>query len=152
MATRNLRILIADDQCSQRIRLEKILNRLGYYCVAPVQSFSELLTLTHYACEPSELLDVLLINMALARAAGIDIAHFCYRKPHVRNALVYGVADREMEVLLPIIETSPSTHWVEGADEQTVRLFMERIDPGSDSALASLVPSTLSSFSAKKPW
>lgn len=149
MANRNVRILIADDQYAQRSSLEKILNRLGYYRVAPVQSFSELMTLTHYSCESLELFDVLLINMELVRAAGVDVARFCRRNPQVRNALVYGVAAREMEVLLLIIEKSSSTRLVAVADEQSIRRFIEHIDPVGDSALAALVPSITPNLKAK---
>jgi hypothetical protein len=141
MATQGLRILIADDQHAQRVRLEKILNRQGYFRVAPVQSFKELLTLTHYTCEPFELFDVLLINMDLAKAAGIDMELFCRGNPQVRNALVYGVAHGHMSRTLPAVGGPRQIRLIDTADEYTVRRFMAHIDPSDESALASFVSS-----------
>lgn len=150
MATRDLRILIADYQHAQRVRLERILNRLGYFRVAPVQSFEELLTLTHYTCEPFDLFDVLLINMELARAAGIDIERFCRGNPQVCHALVYGVAVGPESLSLPDVGEPQQIRLVDTVDEYSVRSFMTHIDPNEESALASFVFSRPERVCSKK--
>lgn len=86
-AVPHLRILIADNQHTQRVLIEKCLNALGQYRVAPVASFEELEQLTH---SPALEFDLLIINCQLARNEGVDAAGFCLRSTSVRNALVYG--------------------------------------------------------------
>ncbi|WP_409318930.1 hypothetical protein [Pseudomonas sp. KCJK9016] len=136
MATPTLRILIADEQHSQCNRLEKILNRLGYFRMTPVLSFTDLQTLTHYTCEPFELFDVLLINMNLFRAAGVNVERFCRSNPQVTNTLVYGIAPGQKTGVLSASGEPGQIHLVQTADEQTVRRFMAQIDPGELSALS----------------
>ena len=55
MPNKSLRILIADAQHFNRLRIERLLNQLGYFRVAPVQSLEELLPLVEYGCEPLDL-------------------------------------------------------------------------------------------------
>lgn len=79
MPNKALTILIADEQHLQRLYIEKMLNRLGYYRIVPVQTFDEVQILTAIPAEP---FDVLIINAGLATQA--DGPH-----PQIRHVLVY---------------------------------------------------------------
>lgn len=81
-----LRILIAEKQHSQRLLIEKSLNLLGEFGVAPVASFQELDELT----QTGLIVDLVIVNSTLTQEQGIDAALFCLRNPCVRNALIYG--------------------------------------------------------------
>jgi len=80
-----LRILIADEQHFQRLRIERLFNRLDYYRVAPVQDLAELLTLVDYGSEP---FDLVVINASLASEA-FDLPGFFLDNPQVHHALIY---------------------------------------------------------------
>lgn len=85
MINKALRILIADAQHFNRMKIERLFNSLDYYRVAPVQSLGELLTLVDYGCEP---FDVVVINAQLA-AGSLDLLEFFLDNPQVRHALIY---------------------------------------------------------------
>jgi CheY-like chemotaxis protein len=85
LLNKSLRILIADEQHFNRLRIERSFNQLGYFRVAPVQSLEELLTLVEYS---SEAFDLLVINAALA-GGKLDLADFCRDNPQVDRALIY---------------------------------------------------------------
>ena len=52
MADKSLRILLADAHPMQLMQLEKMLNGMGYYRIAPVQSFDDLRHLVQNALLP----------------------------------------------------------------------------------------------------
>lgn len=85
MPNKSLRILIADAQHFNRLRIERLFNQLGYFRVAPVQSLEELLPLVEYGCEP---LDLVLINGAMA-SEGLDLLNFFADNPQVHQALIF---------------------------------------------------------------
>ncbi|WP_392890537.1 response regulator [Pseudomonas migulae] len=86
MSNKALRILIADEQHFQRMRIERLFNQLDYYRVAPVQDLAELLKLVEYASVP---FDLVVINASLAGEA-LDLPGFFLDNPQVRQALIYG--------------------------------------------------------------
>ncbi|MCK9816856.1 response regulator [Pseudomonas sp. MAFF 302046] len=86
MANKALRILIADEQHFYRMRIERTLNQMGYYRIAPVHSLEELLSLVEYGCEP---FDLLIVNASLGVPSGLDPLAFCQDHPLVGHALVY---------------------------------------------------------------
>lgn len=86
MATPSLRILIVDNQHLQRLGLEKILNLQGYYRIAPVATFEELLLIVQNAVEP---FDLVLINRMLVTDTAFNLDDFCHHCPSVRHALIY---------------------------------------------------------------
>lgn len=86
MTDKTLRILIADLQHFQRMKIERLFNGLDYYRIAPVQSLAELLTLVDYGCQP---FDVLVVNAELAGGMA-DLRGFLFDHPQIRRALVYG--------------------------------------------------------------
>ncbi|MBD9588588.1 chemotaxis protein CheY [Pseudomonas sp. PDM03] len=85
MPNKALRILIADEQHFQRMRIERLFNRLDYYRVAPVQSLAELLTLIEYG---GVSFDLVVINAALSDGA-LDLRDFFLDHPQVHHALIY---------------------------------------------------------------
>lgn len=85
MPNKSLRILIADAQHFNRLRIERLFNQLGYFRVAPVQSLDELLALVEYGCEP---LDLVLVNGVMASGA-LDLLNFFADNPQVHHALIF---------------------------------------------------------------
>lgn len=85
MSNKALRILIADEQHFQRMRIERLFNQLDYYRVAPVQSLAELLSLVEYGGVP---FDLVVINAALADGA-LNLRDFLLDQPQVHHALIY---------------------------------------------------------------
>lgn len=86
MSNKTLRILIADEDDAQLIQVEKLLNRLNYYRIAPVSSFDELRALTQYPVEP---FDLLIANKDLSVKKGIDLAEYCQDAPQIHHVLIY---------------------------------------------------------------
>ena len=85
MPNKSLRILIADAQHFNRLRIERLFNQLGYFRVAPVQSLDELLPLVEYGCEP---LDLVLINGAMANGA-LDLFSFLADNSQVHHGFIF---------------------------------------------------------------
>jgi CheY-like chemotaxis protein len=82
---KSIRILIADEQHFNRLRIERWFNQLGYYRVAPVQSLEELLALVEYGCEP---FDLLIINAALGHGK-LDLLDFCLDNRQIDRVMIY---------------------------------------------------------------
>jgi hypothetical protein len=85
MTNKALRILIADSQYFQRMRIERLFNHLDYYRVGSAQSLTEMLTLVEYGCEP---FDVLVVNADLA-SGSMDLPAFLLDGQPVHHALIY---------------------------------------------------------------
>lgn len=85
MSSKSIRILIADEQHFNRLRIERWFNQLDYFRVAPVQSLEELLTLVEYGCQP---FDLLLVNAALG-SGKLDLFDFCLDNRQLNRVLIY---------------------------------------------------------------
>ncbi|HEX4546793.1 chemotaxis protein CheY [Pseudomonas sp.] len=85
MTNKALRILIADPQHFQRMKIERLFNHLDYYRVGAAQSLSEMLSLVGYGGEP---FDVLVVNADLA-SGSMDLPAFLLDGSPVRHALIY---------------------------------------------------------------
>ena len=85
MPNKSLRILIADEQHFNRMKIERLFNQLDYFRVAPVQSLEELLNLVEYGCEP---FDLLVINAGLAHGK-LDLLDFCLDNRQLAHALIF---------------------------------------------------------------
>ena len=92
MPDKSLRILIADAQHFNRLRIERLFNQLGYFRVAPVHSLDELLPLVEYAGEP---LDLVLVNGAMA-SEGLDLFSFLADNPQVHHGFIFN--DQQVRV------------------------------------------------------
>ncbi|MFJ2550206.1 response regulator [Pseudomonas sp. NPDC087612] len=87
MPNKELRFLIADGQHFYRLKIERALNQLGYYRVAPMQHLSEVISVVDACCEP---IDLLVINASIAKSENFDLLSLLTNKPQVRYALIYG--------------------------------------------------------------
>ncbi|QKZ03824.1 MULTISPECIES: histidine kinase [Pseudomonas] len=86
MINKALRILIADEHPGQLMHVERMLNHMGYYRIAPVHSFDALLALVQSAIEP---FDLLIANTDMAVRAGVDLPRLCKGSAQVHHALLY---------------------------------------------------------------
>jgi hypothetical protein len=88
MINKRLRIMIADPQHHQRLRLERDFNRQGYYAIAPVSSLDEMLTLL--ACGGVGF-DLVVVNASLGTNERFDLSTFCLHSPQVGQAVIYAL-------------------------------------------------------------
>ena len=116
MPNKALTILIADEQHLQRLFIEKMLNRLGYHRIVPVQTFEEVQVLTAIPAEP---FDVLIINAGL-------VTPTCGPQPQVRHVLVYDHVDlaKPAGVTPAVLVRLPGM-----PDNVNLEHFMDIIDP-----------------------
>ncbi|WNF54214.1 chemotaxis protein CheY [Pseudomonas sp. SG20052] len=121
MSNKALRILIADDQHFHRMKIERILNQLGYFRIAPVHSIEDLLTLVEYGCEP---FDLVLISTSLTVGVDLDLLAFCEDHPHIRYGFIYG--DQQMR-LAPSQRQTVQVSQAQIPDLELVRYLMERV-------------------------
>ena len=117
MANKTLRILIADEHPCQRLQLEKLLNGLGYYRLAPVDSFEEL--------QPFHLL---LGNIELASHVGVDLARFCRVSTQIQHALLYHSSQLKVPAVPQTERQSVSLSLPQVPDNEALESFMAIID------------------------
>lgn len=119
MPNKALTILIADEQHLQRLHIEKMLNRLGYFRIVPVETLEEVLLLTAIPARP---FDVLIINSGLT-------AHACGPQPQAHHVLVYDYLDlstRTADATPAVLMRLPGM-----PDNVNLEHFMDIIDPPS---------------------
>ncbi|WP_166366748.1 histidine kinase [Pseudomonas akapageensis] len=125
MPNKKMRILIADEHHVQLMQIEKMLNQLGYYRIAPVQTFEELLAITQSALDPFHLL---VANTDLATHAGVDLKRFCGECPQIQHALLY----ETQYVVVPAVPASQrkavSVCLPRLPDTEALHTFMDIID------------------------
>lgn len=93
MTKKNTRILIADQQHCRRLHIEKMLNQLGYYRIAPLDSFEEAMAATRFA---GPAFDLVIINIK-DNLKHKNIKEYCRKSPLIRNALYYNDQFTECE-------------------------------------------------------
>ena len=125
MANKTLRILIADEHPCQRLQLEKLLNGLGYYRIAPVDSFEELQRLVQCALRPFHLL---LGNIELASHVGVDLARFCRVSTQIQHALLYHSSQLKVPAVPQTERQSVSLSLPQVPDNEALESFMAIID------------------------
>ena len=107
MPTKSLRILIADADPEQALHIERTLNILGYYRIAPLYNPEALVSLGN--ARTAEY-DVLLINQEMA---GVGIAEedgFRRDNSQFRHVLFYADADsfvNQLSGLMQALDTLP---------------------------------------------
>ncbi|EIM17919.1 hypothetical protein [Pseudomonas chlororaphis] len=127
MPNKTLRILIADEQHFHRMKIERVLNQLGYYRIAPMYRLIEVLNIVEYDSEP---MDLLIINASLGLQARLDIVAFCMDNPQVRHVLVY---DSELLGMPSIPPGSRRKLYISSLplpDYETISRLMRAIDTG----------------------
>jgi CheY-like chemotaxis protein len=125
MPNKTLRILIADEQLEQLMQVERMLNHLGYFRVAPVQSFEQLLAMVQSAIEP---FDLLIADTAMAVRVGVDLPRFCKSNPLVRHALLYESQEVPLAVAGASDDPKTGIHLDRLPDTQALKTFMAMVD------------------------
>ncbi|SEM69661.1 Response regulator receiver domain-containing protein [Pseudomonas sp. ok272] len=126
MPNKALRILIADEQHFHRMKIERCLNSLGYYRIAPVQSLEELLSVVEYGCEP---FDLVILNATLCKHTGLDPLGFCQDNPQIRHAMVYDTPQVECSGLLVVPPHNVTVCQARVPDQEVLASLMDRVDP-----------------------
>ncbi|WMI98139.1 chemotaxis protein CheY [Pseudomonas chlororaphis subsp. aurantiaca] len=137
MTNKALRILIADECHEQLLHIEKLLNRLDYYRIAPIRTFDELALLTG---GPQPSFDLLIVNKALALPHGIDMQQFCRTRPQIRNALFYDSPEPSLELMPRSPERPVRACLADTPDADSLSVLMGIIDPPSQWASLKALP------------
>ncbi len=127
MPTKSLRILVFDKRHSQRLEVERLLNEHGYYRIAPLESFADLLCLVDRAFMAFDLL-IMHGDSIDETALGFDLETFFRNSPGIRHVLIYDgqpvdVTEIDWKSSQVIKRTSSFPGRVE------ISSFMELIDP-----------------------
>lgn len=125
MPNKALRILIADEQHFHRMKIERGLNQLGYYRIAPVHALEELLTVVEYGCEP---FDLVILSASLATACGLDPLGLCQDNLQIRHALIYDTEQAGLPAHGPVAQRKVRLHQARLPDQETLESLMLRVD------------------------
>ncbi|NBA96236.1 histidine kinase [Pseudomonas sp. R5(2019)] len=125
MPNKSMRILIADEHLVQVMQIEKMLNQMGYYRIAPVKSFEQLLKLIQSALEPFHLL---IANTDLATHAGVDMERFCRGNPQIRHALLYETQILHIPMVPPAQRKAVNVCLPRLPDNDALKNFMDIVD------------------------
>ncbi|MDD0974077.1 histidine kinase [Pseudomonas fontis] len=125
MPNKSLRILIADEHPMQLLQMEKLLNGMGYYRVAPVHTFEDLQHLVQNALLP---FDLLIGNTDLASHAGVDLERFCRVNTQVRHALLYESQHLKVPSVPAAQRQAVSISLPKVPDDEALHAFMAIID------------------------
>ncbi|MGV8400867.1 response regulator [Pseudomonas aeruginosa] len=129
MRNKALRILVADKQHFHRMTIERELNALGYYRIAPINTLRDLLALIDFG---DEAVDALVINAAFVGTGDFDLVSFCQDSADIRHALIYGANETSAIQLVGRRHT-----WVSASslpDAATLRALMFHADPWGQEA------------------
>lgn len=125
MPDKSLRILLADAHPMQLLQLEKMLNGMGYFRIAPVQSFDDLQHLVQNALLPFNLL---IGNIDLASHAGVDLERFCRVNVQIQHALLYESQHLKMPPVPTGQRQAVSISLPKVPDDETLHAFMALVD------------------------
>ena len=136
MSNKALRLLIADAELLQRIKIEKMLNQMGYHRIAPLSSFDELQALTRSGVVA---FDLLIINTALVHSRQVNLWKYCHDNPLIRHTLIYDGQCAQHSV----VSVSETLHLSlsQSPDFNALRRCMEIVDP--DQSLPTIEEPTL---------
>ncbi len=126
MPNKALRLLIADGAFHQRVKIEKMLNHMGYFRVAPLSSFDELVALT---CSSGVAFDLLIINAALVGARQVNLLQYCQDNPLIRHALIYDGQCAQHSVMSVSARQTSRLPLSQSPDFDALSRCMERVDP-----------------------
>lgn len=101
MPTKSLRILIADAEPDQVLKIELALNALGYYRIAPLYSQEALSGLSDAAAHD---FDLLLVNRIIAGGPVVGEAQFRKDNPQFRHVLMYVSANSLVPQLVELMK------------------------------------------------
>ncbi|MEB2516438.1 response regulator [Pseudomonas sp. YuFO20] len=124
MPNKSLRILIADPQHFNRMKIERLFNQLDYFRVAPVHSLEELLNLVEYGCEP---FDLLVINAGMADGK-LDLLDFCLDNRQVAHALIFDGEHAQLRPTAPFARQKVQVSHALLPDLATIQRLMAVVD------------------------
>ena len=101
MPTKSLRILIADTERTEALKIERALNGLGYYRIASLDRIEALLGLRD---AEKHAFDVLLISQRMANLAGLDCPEARKESVHFKHVLLYDSAPAILEQLNALMQ------------------------------------------------
>ncbi|MCW2267333.1 histidine kinase [Pseudomonas sp. JUb96] len=125
MPNKSMRILIADEHPMQLMQLEKMLNGMGYYRIAPVECFEDLQRLVQSALQPFNLL---LGNIDLANHVGVDLERFCRVNWQIQHALLYQSQHLKVPAIPNAQRQAVNISLPKVPDNETLQTFMGIID------------------------
>jgi hypothetical protein len=126
MSNKALRLLIADADLLQRIKIEKMLNQLGYHRIAPISSFDELQGLTR---SEGVAFDLLIINTALVHSRQVNLLKYCHDNPLIRHTLIYDGQCALSSVVSVSVSQTLHLSLSQSPDFNSLRRCMEIVDP-----------------------
>ena len=126
MSNKALRLLIADADLLQRIKIEKMLNQLGYHRIAPLSSFDELQALTR---ADGVAFDLLIINTALVHSRQVNLLKYCHDNPLIRHTLIYDGQCAQSSVVSVSVSQTLHLSLSQSPDFNSLRRCMEMVDP-----------------------
>ncbi|WP_043228680.1 hypothetical protein [Pseudomonas sp. CF161] len=126
MLSKTLRVLIADEQHFNRMKIERDLNQLRYFRIAPVHHLEELLTLVEYGCEP---FDLLIISAAFVGESQFDLLAFCLDNPQINHAFIYDGQHLEQSQVLSRRQQKIQLSQQQLPDRESLRRLMAWVDP-----------------------
>lgn len=124
LSNKSLRILIADEQHFQRMRIERLFNQLNYYRIAPVQDLAELLNLVDYGCDP---FDLVVINAQLA-AGMLDLPDFFVDNRHVHHAFIYNSPQVQLPTVVVGAQQTVQMSHAALPDLASIQRLMSKVD------------------------
>ncbi|WP_026013941.1 hypothetical protein [Pseudomonas psychrophila] len=108
MPTKSLRILIADADADQALKVERALNHAGYFRVAPLHSLE---ALTGLGDAQAGEFDLLLISQKMVEGASVDAGQYHRDNAPFRHIRIYRDADvlvTQIDLLMQSID--PLSH------------------------------------------
>ncbi|NWE21694.1 chemotaxis protein CheY [Pseudomonas sp. P7548] len=126
MPNKALRLLIADADLLQRIKIEKMLNQLGYHRIAPLASFDELQALTR---SEGVAFDLLIIDTALVRSRQVNLLKYCHDNPLIRHTLIYDGQCAQSSLVSVSVSQTLHLALSQSPDFNSLRRCMEIVDP-----------------------
>ncbi len=134
MIDKHLRILIVDPLHAHVLQIEKMLNRMGYYCIATASSATQALRLSRAGRTP---FDVLLAADHLLRKPGVNGPWL--KQYDIENVFIYSRPANAEDLQLP---RQGERYWRCGLPEYLVlEWFMARSRRRSPEAIANRRPS-----------
>ena len=86
MNNKSLRILIVEAQHLEQLFLERVMNSLGYYRIAPMTSITEAMIAIRDAVVP---FDLLIVNAEQECCADFDLVPYCQNAEKLRHSIIY---------------------------------------------------------------
>ncbi|MFW0756704.1 response regulator [Pseudomonas sp. H11T01] len=137
MLNKTLRILIADEQYFHRMKIERMLNQLGYFRIAPAQCVEELLTLVEYGSEP---FDLVMISASLTAGVDLDLLAFCGGNQQIHHGFIYD--GQHVQLTASKVRQPQRVQVIQARmpDLEMVRRLMDMVDPQTNGAQAPMLP------------